>query len=82
MKIYESKIISNCLFEYKSDEFKNNVNSNKKFNPSGILTFMERLVPFSHDIREIYALIQVENYSAIIKKIPIVIGQIIEVFNE
>ncbi len=56
-EFYESKIISNCLFEYKNDEFKSNVNSNKKINPSGILTCMERLAPVNHDIREIYALI-------------------------
>jgi len=82
-EFYESKIISNCLFEYsKSDELKNNINSIKKFNPSGILTCMERLAPVSHDIREIYALIQVDNISAVIKRIPVVIEEIVEVFNE
>ena len=82
-EFYESKIISNCLYEYsETDELKNNVNSIKKFNPSGILTCMERLAPVSHDIREIYALIQVDNYSAVIKRIPLVINEVVEVYNE
>lgn len=82
-ELYQSKIISNCLYEYsQSKELSDNIKDIKTFNPAGILTCMERLAPVSHDIREIYALIQVENISAVIKKIPIVISEVIEVFNE
>ena len=82
-ELYQSKIISNCLYEYsQSKELSDNIKDIKTFNPAGILTCMERLAPVSHDIREIYALIQVENINAVIKKIPIVISEIIEVFNE
>ena len=82
-ELYQSKIISNCLYEYsQSKELSDNIKDIKTFNPTGILTCMERLAPVSHDIREIYALIQVENINAVIKKIPIVISEIIEVFNE
>ena len=82
-ELYQSKIISNCLYEYsQSKELSDNIKDIKTFNPAGILTCMERLAPVSHDIREIYALIQVENINAVIKKIPIVINEIIEVFNE
>ena len=42
---------------------------------------MERLAPVSHDIREIYALIQIENIIAVSKKLPNVISEIIEVFH-
>jgi len=82
-ELYQSKIISNCLYEFsQSKELSDNIKDIKTFNPAGILTCMERLAPVSHDIREIYALIQVENINAVIKKIPIVISEIIEVFNE
>ena len=82
-ELYQSKIISNCLYEYsQSKELTDNIKDIKTFNPSGILTCMERLAPVSHDIREIYALIQVENINAVIKKIPNVINEIVEVFNE
>ena len=82
-ELYQSKIISNCLYEFsQSKELSDNIKDIKTFNPAGILICMERLAPVSHDIREIYALIQVENINAVIKKIPIVISEIIEVFNE
>ncbi len=82
-ELYQSKIISKCLYDYtQTKELSDNIKDIKSFNPSGILTCMERLAPVSHDIREIYALIQVENISAVIKKLPNVISEIIEVFNE